>query len=142
MRKTSYDSRLSFIGGGCKTLLIAGTKLFRLVPLPNGDYFHGQWWMPEKTFNQLKYQANQSSHGGGPLLRSYVVQGLSLPSADQLCVIEIELVASAYAWSGIASGLFDQQGGLEQIFLPNLGRSGSPAFSDYAKVSKTFWLKF
>ncbi len=141
-RKASYDSQLSFVGGGRKTLLPAGTKLFRLVPLPNGDYFHGQWWMPEKTFNQLKNQTNRASHGGGRLLRNQIVQGLALPSANQLCVIEIELVANVFGWSGIASGLFDKHGGLEQIFLPNLPRSGDPTFSDHAKISGTFWLKF
>jgi hypothetical protein len=143
MRKTSYDSALSFDGPAEKVLLQIGAKLFRLVHLPNGQYFDGLWWMPESTFEELHDNANSASHGGGRLLRNYVAEALALPSGgSQLCVVEIELVQPVFAWSGPASALFGRPGRMDQIYLPNLGMSGDPRYSHHAKVTRTYWLKF
>jgi len=49
---------------------------------------------------------------------------LALPSADtQLCVVEIALTSSVYAWVGESSPLFDRPGGMSQVYLPNLTRA-------------------
>src|SRR4051794_2438344 len=115
MRKTSYDSRASFQGAPAKTLLPAGTRLYRLVHLATGKNFDSPWWMPERTFLDLQDDANRSSHGGGRLFRNYIAQYLALRSGDtQLCVVEIALKASVYAWVGQSSPLFDRPGGVEQ----------------------------
>lgn len=143
MRKTSYDSRASFQGAPVKTLLPSGTRLYRLVKLANGDYFGSAWWVPERTFLELHNDANRSAHGGGRLFRNYIAQYLALPSADtQLCVVEIALTASVYAWLGQSSPLFDRPGGVPQVFLPNLSDRGSAWSSSHAMVTHTYWLKF
>jgi hypothetical protein len=143
MRKTSYDSRAAFQGGPVKTLLPPGTRLYRLVNLATGRNFDSPWWMPESTFMELHDDANRSSHGGGRLFRNYIAQYLSLPSADrQLCVVEIALTASVYAWVGQSSPLFDRPGGVPQVFLPNLSDRGTTWTSSHAMVTRTYWLKF
>ena len=143
MRKTSYDSRASFQGAPLKALLPAGTRLFRLVSLTSGRYFDSPWWIPEPTFLELQDDANRSSHGGGRLFRNYIAQYLALPSGGtQLCVVEIALKASVYAWVGQSSRLFDRPGGVQQVFLPNLSDRGSTWTSSHAMVTRTYWLKF
>ena len=142
-RKTSYDSRASFRGAPVKTLLPPGTRLYRLVRLANGDYFGSAWWVPERTFLDLHNDANRSAHGGGRLFRNYIAQYLALPSGGtQLCVVEIVLTASVYAWVGQSSPLFDRPGGVPQVFLPNLSDRGSAWTSSHAMVTHTYWLKF
>jgi hypothetical protein len=143
MRKTSYDSLASFAGPPQKKLLLAGTRLYRLVNLVNGRNFDSAWWMPQSAFDELHDDANGSSHGGGRLFRNYVAQYFALPTGStQLCVVEIELTQSVYAWVGHSAGLFDRPGGMEQVFLPNLGERGNPRTSLHARVVHTYWLKF
>ncbi|MGI8744297.1 MAG: hypothetical protein ACR2NN_17325 [Bryobacteraceae bacterium] len=143
MRKTSrYDSRASFKGGPNKTLLPAGTRLYRLVHLVTGRYFDGVWWIPKEVFLELHDDANRSGHGGGRLFRNYVAQYMALPSGNfQLCVIEIALTDSVYAWVGPSAPLFERPGGMQQVFLPNLGERGDPRTSSHAKLVHTYWLK-
>lgn len=143
MRKTSYDSRVSFQGAPLKQLLPAGTRLHRLVALVTGDYFGGVWWMPEATFSELHDDANRSSHGGGRLFRNYVAEFMALPSGStQLCVVEIALTKPVYAWVGRSAPLFNRPGGMEQVFLPNLAERGSPRTSTNARLVRTYWLNF
>jgi hypothetical protein len=143
MRKTSYDTRASFRGAPVKTLLSPGTRLYRLVTLVTGNYFDSAWWMPEAVFSELRDDVNKSSHGGGRLLRNYVAEYMALPSGKtQLCVVEIELTTSVYAWLGESSALFKRPGGMPQVFLPNLTDRGSPRISSHARVRQTYWLKF
>ena len=143
MRKTSYDSRASFQGAPDKKLLPAGTRLFRLVYMVNGSFFDGVWWMPKDAFEELHNDANRAEHGGGRLFRNYVAQYLALPSGSyQLCVIEVELTESVYAWIGASAPLFDRPGGLQQVFLPNLPSRGDPRTSLHARIVRTYWLKF
>ncbi len=143
LRKTSYDSRLSFQGPPQKRLLPAGTRLFRLVNMVRGIYFDAVWWMPESVFRELHDDANRSVHGGGRLFRNYVAEYMALPSGNtQLCVIEIQLTTSVYAWTGRSAPLFDRPGGVEQVYLPNLTDRGSPRTSTHATLVRTYWLKF
>jgi hypothetical protein len=143
LRKTSYDSRLSFQGSPQKTLLPGGTRLFRLVHMLTGACFDAVWWIPEPVFRELHDDANRSAHGGGRLFRNYVAEYLALPSGDtQLCVVEIQLTTAVYAWTGRSSPLFDRPGGMEQVYLPNLSDRGSPRTSAHAKLVRTYWLKF
>jgi hypothetical protein len=143
LRKTSYDSRASFRGLPRKTLLSAGTRLFRLVNMVAGTYFDAVWWIPEPVFRELHDDANRSTHGGGRLFRNYVAEYLALPCGDtQLCAVEIQLTASVYAWTGCSSALFDRPGGMEQVYLPNLTERGNPRTSAYATLVRTYWLKF
>jgi hypothetical protein len=142
-RKTSYDARISFLGTPKKELLFSGTRLYRLLHLPNGRYFDGVWWMPKDVFNEIHHEANQATHGSGPLFRNYVAQYLALPSGSfQLCVVEIELVQHVYAWTGSSAPLFGRPGGVQQVFLPNLAERGDARTSSYARILTTFWLKF
>jgi hypothetical protein len=143
LRKTSYDSRVSFHLSPQKTLLPAGTRLFRLVVLVTGTYFDSAWWIPEPAFRKLQDDANRSTHAGGRLFRNYVAEYLALPSAgNQLCVVEIQLTTPVYGWTGRASPLFDRPGGMEQVYLPNLAERGSPRTSAHAMLIRTYWLKF
>jgi hypothetical protein len=143
MRKTSYDSRQSFQGTPEKTLLPAGTLLYRLVPLTTGIYFDALWWMSETVFLELHDDANRSAHGGGRLFRNYVAQSMALPSGSkQLCVVEIELTKPVYAWVGRSAALFGRPGGMEQIYLPHLAERGNPRTSEDARLKRTYWLKF
>lgn len=142
MRKTSYDSRQTFRGTPQKKLLPVGTHLYRLVPLATGVYFDAVWWMPSTVFIELHDDANRSSHGSGRLFRNYVAQFMSLPFSKQLCVVEIELTRPVYAWVGFSAALFDRPGGMEQVFLPNLAKRGSPRTSADARLVRTYWLKF
>lgn len=143
MRKTSYDSRASFQGAPQKRLLPNGTKLYRLVNLVTGLYFDSTWWIPESVFTELLRDANQSSHGGGRLFRNYVAQYMAAPSGStQLCVVEIQLSTSVFAWVGLSSPLFNRPGGMEQVYLPNLADRGNPRTSAHAKLLRTYWLKF
>lgn len=142
-RKTSYDSRESFQRPSQKTLLFAGTRLYRLVPLANGQYFDSPWWMPESTFLELHDDANRSSHGSGRLFRNYVAEFMALPSGSgQLSIVEIELTGPVYAWVGRSASLFERPGGMDQVFLPNLPERGNPRVSMNARVVRTYWLKF
>lgn len=143
MRKTSYDSRRSFRGVPKKVLLEPPMRLFRLIPIANGNYFGGSWWMSRDVFNELRSDANQSRHGGGRLFRNYIAQYMALPSGNsQLSVVEIDLLQAAYAWVGLSSSLFGRPGGMQQIFLPNLEDRGSPGTSSHARVVRTYWLRF
>ena len=143
MRKTSYDAGASFQGPAEKRLLATGTRLYRLMNLPNGRYFESVWWMPQDVFRELHNDAAQSSHGGGRLFRNYVAQYMALPSGgNQLCVVEIELTRAAYAWVGHSSPLFNRPGGMEQVYLPNLAERGSPRNSMHARIVRTYWLRF
>lgn len=143
MRKTSYDSRASFLGTPSKTLLLPGTRLYRLVPVANGTHFSGIWWMPKEVFEELHADANRSRHGGGRLFRNYVAQYMALPSAgSQLCVIEIELTQGVYAWTGPSAALAERPGGMRQIFLPNLAERGNPRMSSHARLVHSYWLQF
>jgi len=143
LRRTSYDSRMAFQGSPQKTLLPAGTHLFRLAVMATGAYFDAVWWMPEAVFRELHDDANRSAHGGGRLFRNYIAQYLALPSADtKLCAVEIQLTTSVYAWTGRSSPLFDRPGGMEQVYLPNLSDRGSPRTSAHATLLRTYWLKF
>ncbi len=143
MRKTSYDSRAAFQGSPQKKLLPQGTLLYRLVNMVTGIYFDSVWWIPEAVFLELHDDANQSSRGGGRLFRNYVAQYMATPSGStQLCVVEIQLVNSVYAWVGLSSPLFGRPGGMEQVYLPNLADRGSPRTSSHARLVRTFWLKF
>ena len=142
-RRTSYDTRASFQGAPKKTLLPLKTKLYRLMPLANGQYFNGVWWMPEDVYTELRNDANQSAHGGGRLFRNYVAQYMALPSGgNQLCVVEIELTKNVYAWVGHSAPLFNRPGGMEQVYLPNLYDRGNPATSSHARLVGTYWLRF
>lgn len=143
LRKTSYDALISFQGLPQKTLLPAGTRLFRLVNIVTGIYFDGVWWIPEPVFRALHDDANRSVHGGGRLFRNYVAEYMALPSGDtQLCVVEIQLTTSVYAWTGRSSPLFDRPGGMEQVYLPNLTDRGQSRTSAHASLVRTYWLKF
>jgi hypothetical protein len=143
LRKTSYDSRLSFQGSPQKTLLPTGTNLFRLVNILTGTYFDSVWWIPAPVFRELHDDANRSAHGGGRLFRNYVAQYLALPSGNsQLCVVEIQLTTPVYAWVGHSSPLFDRPGGMEQVYLPNLSDRGSTKTRSHAGLVRTYWLKF
>jgi len=72
-----------------------------------------------------------------------IAQYMALPSgATQLCVVEIELTASVYAWLGHSSAIFGRPGGMPQVYLPNLGTRGDPRTSVHARVVHTYWLKF
>lgn len=143
MRRTSYDSRMSFQGTPQKKLLRPGTHLYRLVPLTTGVYFDSVWWMPEAVFSRLHDDANRGSHGSGRLLRNYIGQFMALPaSSTQLCVVEIELTNPVYAWTGRSAPLFNRPGGVEQVFLPNLAERGNPRTSADARLVRTYWLKF
>lgn len=143
MRKTSYDSLASFQGAPQKSLLPAGTRLFRFVPTTTGRYFDAVWWMPASVFAELHDDANRAAHGGGRLFRNYVAQSLALPSGSaQLCVVEIELTKEVYAWTGRSAALFGRPGGVEQVYLPNLYDRGSPRTSAHARLVRTYWLKF
>jgi hypothetical protein len=143
LRKASYDSRQTFQQSPKKTLLPAGTQLFRLVRLVTGIYFDAVWWLPESVFRELHDDANRSAHGGGRLFRNYVAEYLALPSGDaQLRVVEIQLTTPVYAWTGRSAPLFARPGGMEQIYLPNLPDRGSPRTSSHATVVRTYWLKF
>lgn len=143
MRKTSYDSRAAFLGSPEKRLLPFGTRLFRLVNMVTGNYFDSAWWIPEAVFSELYEDANRSTHGGGRLFRNYVAQYMAVPSGStQLCVVEIQLVNSVYAWIGRSSPLFDRPGGMEQVYLPNLSDRGVPRASTHARLLRTYWLKF
>ncbi len=143
MRKTSYDSGAAFLGSPEKKLLAQGTVLYRLVNMVTGIYFDSTWWIPEAVFTELHDDANRSSHGGGRLFRNYVAQYMALPSGStQLCVVEIQLVNSVYAWVGCSSALFDRPGGMEQVYLPNLADRGSPRTSTHATLRRTYWLNF
>jgi hypothetical protein len=115
LRKTSYDSRLSFQGSPQKKLLPSGTRLFRLVNMVTGTYFDAVRWIPEQVFRELHDDANRSAHGGGRLFRNYVAGYMALPVGDtQLCVVEIELAAPVNAWIGLSSPLFSRPGGMER----------------------------
>jgi hypothetical protein len=143
MRKTSPDFAESFHGTPRKTLLPAGTRLFRLVPFPTDRNFSSPWWMPEHVFLELQNDAAVSSHGGGRLLRNYVAQYMALPSGNyQLSVVEIELTRAVYAWLGEVEPLFGRPGGMEQAYLPNLADRGSPRTSSSARLVNTYWLRF
>ncbi len=141
-RRTSYDVRSSFDGVPQKTRLKAGTRLYRLLPLAVGDYFSAVWWMPKEVFEELLNDVRGSKTGGGALLRNYVAQYLALPSANQLCVVEIELVRDVYAWIGRAAPLFGRPGGMTQVYLPNLAERGNPRHSSHARLVRTYWLRF
>jgi len=144
-RKTSkYDARDSFENGlAIKTLLYPGTRLYRLIHMPNGRYFEDLWWMPKPAFDRLLADAEAASHGGGRLFRNYVVQFVALPRGDfQLAVVEIELTKGAYGWVGAAAAFDVRPGGMQQIFLPNLAERGNPRVSRYARVVHTWWLRF
>ncbi|MCX6622294.1 MAG: hypothetical protein NTY38_14745 [Acidobacteria bacterium] len=143
LRRTSYDSLNSFRGVPDKVLLPAGTVLFRLVPLATGRYFNEVWWMPRDVFDELRQDANQSSHGGGRLLRNYVAQYMALPSGDyQLSFVEIQLIQPVWAWVGQSAALFGRPGGMQQVFLPNLAERGDPGWSTNATLVHTYSLKF
>lgn len=143
LRKTSYDSRGAFQSAPDKQLLPLGSRLFRLVPMTNGRYFEGFWWMPQSVFEQLHTDANRAAHGGGRMFRNYIAQYMALPpGANQLSVVEIELTQPVYGWVGNSAPLFDRPGGMEQIYLPNLADRGQPRFSIYARLVRTYWLKF
>lgn len=141
-RKTSYDSRASFLGIPRKELFLPGTLLYRLLTLPTGKYFDGVWWIPKGVFDQLHHDANQSNHGSGPQFRNYVAQYLALPGTAQLCVVEIELTRRVYGWMGVSSPLFSRPGGMRQVFLPNLAERGDSRTSVHARVLRTYWLRF
>lgn len=142
-RPISYDAHGSFRGAPRKVLLSPPMRLFRLIPIANGNYFGGPWWMSRDVFNTLRSDANQSTHGGGRLFRNYVAQHMALPSGDfQLSVVEIDLVRPVYAWVGLSSALFGRPGGMQQIFLPDLEDRGSPGTSSHARVVCTYWLRF
>ena len=142
-RKISYDSMQAFADLPEKTVLTPRTRLYRLLRMAVGTYFDGVWWMPEQVFKELHNDANQSSHGGGRLLRNYIAQAMALPSANsQLCIVEIELTQQVYAWVGNTASLFGRPGGTEQVFLPNLADKDYPRSSPYARVVKTYWLQF
>ena len=142
-RKTSYDSRASFVGAPRKTLLPVSTNLFRLVHLATTLWFDGVWWMPEAVFKELHDEVNRSAHGSGRLLRNYVAEYMALPKGDtQLCVIEIQLKTPVYGWVGQSAPLMGRPGGMEQVYLPNLAQRGDPKFSDHARKVQSYWLKF
>ena len=142
-RKTSYDSRLSFVRYPAKRLLSDETRLYRLVPLANTRSFEGPWWMPDSVFTELRNDANRSSTGGGRLLRNYVAQYLALPfGGNQLSAVEIALTEPVYAWVGPAAALFARPGGMEQVFLPHLAQRGAPSRSAHARIVRTYSLCF
>ncbi len=145
--KSSYDARLSFAGEPRKVLLPAGRQLYRLVPLFGGNPFESPWWMPEETFESMIGVNQRAAHGGGAQLRNLIVEGLSLPSNNQLSVVVVKLDKPVFAWQGLASQLRvrdgkERPGGLAQIYLPRLGERGEPGWSPYAHLVRTYWLKF
>jgi len=143
LSRTSYDSRQSFQGKPQKTLLPAGTRLFRLLRLAVGTYFEAVWWIPEQVFRELHDSAQRAEHGGGRLFRNYVAESLALPGSNtQLCAVEIELKKPVYAWVGRSAALFGRPGGVNQVFLPNLADRGAPLSSTNARVVRTYWLRF
>jgi hypothetical protein len=143
MRRTSYDSAASFQGAPLKKLLPAGTNLFRLMNMFTGVCFDAVWWMPETVFRELHDDANHATHGGGRLFRNYVAQYMALPSGNgQLCVVEIQLTRTVYAWVGQSQALFKRPGGMEQVYLPNLAARGNPRFSSCARLVRSYWLSF
>ena len=106
-------------------------------------YFDAVWWIPKEVSDELRHEANQSTRGSEPLFRNYVSQYLALPSSTlQLCVVEIELLESVYAWIGSSSSLFGRPGEMQQVFLPNLADRGNPRISSHARILSTYWLKF
>ncbi len=146
-RKASYDARLSFTGEPRKVLLPARTRLCRLVPLFGGNPFESPWWMPKETFESMIGVNQRAAHGSGAQLRNLLVEGLALPSNNQLSVVVIELDTPVFAWQGLASRLKlregkDRPGGLMQIYLPRLGERGQPGWSPYAHLLETYWIKF
>ena len=142
-RKTSYDALGAFDGPPLKVLLHPGTRLVRLVAMAAGNVFDGVWWMPQEVFTELRADVNSASHGSGRLLRNYIAQSMALPSGSyQLSAVEIELTQPVYGWTGKTKPLFSRPGGMDQVFLPNLGERGNRGTSLFAKQVFTYWLKF
>jgi hypothetical protein len=55
-------------------------------------------------------------------------------------VIEISLFQQAYGWIGPAREMFNKPGGVEQVYLPNLGQGHGPNKSDFAMLQHTYIL--
>ena len=72
MQQIGEDSLVSFQGAPIKTLLPAGTRLYRLLRRADGRYFNESWWMTKKVFVELYEAATRPKHGGGALLRNYI----------------------------------------------------------------------
>ena len=143
MRKTSYDVKKSFEKVPEKIVLHEGTLLYRLIQFPTGKYFDAVWWMPKVVFDRIRNDTNRNPKGDGQVFREIAGRLLALPSAStQLGAVEIELVRPVYVWSGGAFGLFDNDGGVPQIYLPHLALPGDPQFSLHARVVRTYWLRF
>jgi hypothetical protein len=97
--------------------------------------------MPKATFDELYRDASAARHGGGRLFRNYVAQYMALQSGNyQLTLDEIELTQDVYGWVGQSAALFGRPGGLEQVYLPNLGEKGNPSTSSYARRVRTYRL--
>ncbi len=102
--------------------------------------------MSEAVFQRLV----EASGGEVETLLETARSGFALPNSEKLGVTVIQLTGEVWGWVGLAGPMsFSagnkiryRTGGLEQIFLPNLQRRGDWHFSDYARLLRTFWLRF
>lgn len=149
-----YDVGDCFLGNPAKTRLPVGTRLYRLDAVPRGNTFVEVWWMGEPVFQKLV----KDSGGKVERLLESARSGLALPDSEKLGGTVIQLTEESWGWVGLASPMsfpasaeFQRAtgkkfrfrpGGLEQVFLPNLHRRGDWHFSDYARLLRTFWLRF
>ena len=137
--RISNDVELSFIGFPQKVLLNAGTVLVRLdFPVVFGIFMKA-WWMRPETLERIA----RGSDASAALMRQQWQHDLAMPKAAKgvrTQIIEIELMLPVYAWVGVASPLFNKNGGAEQVYLPNLAKGAGPDRSDFARLRHTYTL--
>jgi len=135
----SYDVELSFTEYPKKTLLPAGTPLFRLdFPISFG-LFMSVWWMKKDALQTILRKASSDTAE----LRREWQHATASPKpikGIRTMIIEIILTQDVYAWVGKASPLFHKKGGVEQVYLPNLSRSAGPYRSDFARLQSSYKL--
>mgnify|MGYP000212259552 CR=1 FL=1 len=135
--RLDYDVELSFTGEPEKVRLEAGTRLLRLdFPIVSG-IFMKTWWMKREVFDSLLDSPDAAT------LRREWQHGQAMPKASKgvrTLVVEIQLTEPVYAWVGRTAPLFNKQGGLEQVYLPNLARGAGPDHSAHARLLHTYTL--
>ena len=139
IRPISYDVELSFIDRPKKTLLPAGTVLFRLDFPVSLTLFMSVWWMRKEVLEAILHSANPDSAA----LRREWQHATAMPKAargTRTQIVQIVLTERVYAWVGTASPLFHKRGGAEQIYLPNLATGAGPNRSDFARLQATYTL--
>ena len=139
IRPISYDVELSFIDYPKKTLLNAGTALFRLDFPVTFALFMNVWWMRKAVLETILHSADPDSAA----LRREWQHATALPKAakgTRTKIVEIALTEPVYAWVGKAAPLFHKRGGAEQIYLPNLAKGAGPNRSDFAQQRHTYTL--